>query len=136
VGIEKVKKPLNKKSFVIMVLRRGSYKWPPRNEVLKSARVDRGMYQCNVCKTVVGRKDISLDHITPVVSLSGFTTWDEYIDRMYCDASGFQAICTVCHDKKTAMERELRKEKRLEKKLTFRKKRAKIKKIYVAKRSR
>lgn len=134
-----MKKPLNKKSFVIQVLRRGSYRWPPRNEVLKNARVARGQYRCKLCDTVVGRKDITLDHIHPVVSLSGFSTWDDYIERMYCDVDGFQAICASCHDNKTALEREIRVEKRKEKKtLTSRKKRAIIRtrKKHVVKRSR
>lgn len=127
-------KIVNKKAFIVQVLRRGSYRWPPRNEAMKRARIARGVYKCESCQTEVGRKDVSLDHIISVVPLSGFTTWDEYIERMYCDADGFACICNPCHDAKTAAERVIRNQHKQQKKLTGGKKRAKIK--HVVKRSR
>lgn len=101
-------KLFNKKAFVIAILRRGTYKYPPRNECLKKSRVDRNQYQCNHCKLLFTRKEVHIDHINPVVKISGFTTWDEYIDRMYPDESGFQTLCVSCHDNKTIKENEQR----------------------------
>jgi hypothetical protein len=60
----------------------------------------------------VGRKkltNIFVDHINPIVDpIEGFITWDEYIDRMFCEKDNLQLLCGECHDKKTLAERELR----------------------------
>lgn len=103
------------KSFIISLLRKGTYKWRPRNEALKLAKVGQDgrafLYKCSHCGGIFKRKEIQIDHIDPVVDLDkGFTTWDEYIARMFCDISGFQILCTGCHDMKTQLEREYRKD--------------------------
>lgn len=125
----KVRKPFNLKAFIINLLRRGTYRYPPRNEVLKRARVERGVYKCEKCSKLVDRHDITLDHILPVVDpLVGYVNWDVYISRMYCDESGFAAICTTCHDVKTAGENQTRRKTKAEKNAGRRTKRAKAKK--------
>ena len=49
------------------------------------------------------------DHIVPVVDPAvGFTTWDEFIDRMFVEKEDFQAVCGGCHAIKTAEERAIR----------------------------
>ena len=100
------------KSFVIATLRRGSLYWPFRSEALKAARVDRGLYQCNICKKAFSRKEVTLDHIHSVVSLSGFTNWDDYLRRMFPKAESFQVLCRPDHDAKTKEESMLRKLKK------------------------
>jgi hypothetical protein len=98
------------KKFLIPKLRSASYKWIYRNNCIKASRVDRGKYKCACCGDIVGPKDYVLDHIEPIVPVeTGFTTWDDYINRMFCDESGFQLICKVCHDSKSLVEREMRK---------------------------
>ena len=61
-----------------------------------------------------------LDHIEPVIGLSGFQRgswdWDEYINRLFCDEEGFQVLCAGCHQSKTYLEDQLRKEYRQKKK--------------------
>ena len=94
-------------------------KWPPKNKVKTDARVERGKYRCNQCKKVVPasvKKDgkrvnnVSVDHIKPVVNPStGFTTWDDYVERLFVEKEKLQALCKVCHDKKTKEEREQKK---------------------------
>ncbi len=108
-------KPLNIKSFIIQLLRRGTYKWPPRTEAMRLARVERGKYNCAMCSELFGPKAIKVDHIKPVVDVTtGFQTWDIYIARMYPeDPKEFQILCIECHDSKTAVERELRKKYRV-----------------------
>ena len=102
-------KKFNRKNWITSTLRRASYRWPPRNEALKKARVDRGLYQCAVCQECFSQKDIKIDHIQPVVSLKeGFTTWDDFMERLFCDVEGFQILCDPCHDAKTAIEDTLR----------------------------
>ena len=92
------------------------------------ARVKRGEYVCAACGKGMGTttwrtyksgkkkgqpkkvKDAVVDHIEPVVDpLIGFTTWDSYIERMFCEVDNLQVICHDCHEMKCAEERELRK---------------------------
>lgn len=101
-------------------LRSNSLQWPPRNEALKLARVDRGRYVCAGCGEVCGRKDVHLDHIDPIVDVEhGFQDWNTLIERLFCYEEGFQVLCKYCHDTKTEMEKVLRekfKKKRKEEK--------------------
>lgn len=56
-----------------------------------------------------GRKKINnvfVDHIEPIVDpKTGFTTWEDYIERMFCETDGLQLLCGECHDKKSMDER-------------------------------
>lgn len=104
----------NRKSFIIQQLRRASYKYPPRNEALKLARVDRGLYACRTCADINRRESVVLDHIDPVVDPSkGFTNWDDYVNRMFPETEGFQCICRKCHEVKTKKENLSRKSKKV-----------------------
>ncbi len=51
---------LDLKAFVIMILRRGSYKWYARTEALRAARISRGIYRCAHCKLEFKKKEIQL----------------------------------------------------------------------------
>lgn len=107
----KVKQPNSFRGWLVWQLRRTSYKWPPRNEALRKARIERGKYRCAKCKKIYGNKEISLDHIQPVVDPKiGWAGFEEYIKRLFCPVEGFQVLCDRCHDKKTAREKEIRKE--------------------------
>lgn len=102
-------KPFNLKAFIIATLRRASYRFPNRNKAMQAARVERGLYLCNYCKKVFPRQEIKVDHVIPVVSIQGFTTWDEYINRMFPEPEGFQILCEADHSIKTKMENQARK---------------------------
>jgi hypothetical protein len=107
------KKTFSKKAFIIASLRKASYRWSPRTAAFTAARVSRGLYCCNLCKGEFSNKEVALDHVNPVVDpVEGFTTWDEYIKRMFCEVDGFQVLCDTCHTSKTMTERELRKQYR------------------------
>lgn len=105
------------RSFIIRILRRGSYKWPARNAVLKRARVDRGQYQCAICgpgKTY-DRHSIALDHIHPMIDPAiGFIDWNTLIPRLFCDESNFQVLCDEHHKLKSKDENAIRKQTRQE----------------------
>jgi hypothetical protein len=93
------------------VLRRASRFWKPAQICKANARIHRGLYKCSnpLCAKVVGQKEIKIDHIEPVVPVEGADSWDIVIDRLFCSVEGFQALCKVCHDKKTFMENEKRR---------------------------
>ena len=110
------------RNFIISMLRRGSGSWAPKQEVKKAARVSRGIYECAGCGQEVtasvkvdGKRvsNVFVDHINPVVDPSvGFTTWDEYIERMFCEADNLQLLCKSCHDSKTKQERQIATERK------------------------
>lgn len=97
------------KYFIIHALRRCSYRWRPRGEAKAAARISRGIYVCNICKEQFRDKEVQVDHIIPVVSTEGFTTFDEYIERMFPQIDGFQVVCKPCHKEKTSNENLERK---------------------------
>lgn len=103
------------RSILISVLRRFSRFWHPSKVVLDRARIARGVYQCSSCSKIVGPKEIKIDHIEPVVPLQGFTTWDDFINRLFCDETGLQAICKDCHKTKTDKENSDRRSCKKEK---------------------
>ena len=105
----KKKKPQNRATFVKGILRRGSFHWKARNEALVAARVSRGKYMCKTCGDLFGPKEVDLDHNEPVIDPKrGFTTWDDYIERLYCDVENFSVLCKSCHSAKTCQEDILR----------------------------
>ena len=75
-----IQKPFNLKSFVIATLRRSSYRWRPREDARRLARVGRNQYTCKICNNVFTRKETKVDHIIPVVPLSGWISFDNFID--------------------------------------------------------
>ena len=61
------------------------------------------------------RHSIAVDHRTPVVDpLTGWTNWDDYVERMFCEESGFDILCHDHHDEKTKGENLIRKQTRAE----------------------
>jgi hypothetical protein len=103
----------NFKSFIISTLRRASYKWKPRSEALNKVKQGRNQYKCEGCGEIFGRKDIQIDHRSPVVDPTiGFVDWNTFIERLFVEVDGYQALCKkTCHYNKTQKERELRKKK-------------------------
>lgn len=113
-------------SFIKSALRAATLKWPPKFAVKKQARKERGIYLCAgynrdahlVPATLPpkpGNKrridNAVVDHILPVVPETGFTTWDEVIDRMFCDSTGLQLLCHECHKEKTNNESKIRNDR-------------------------
>lgn len=106
-------------SFITSVIRRGFTRWPPKFEVLNNAKQGKKInestrrlaehYQCNVCKGSFIGKEVEVDHINPIVPVSGFVSWDSFIDNLFCELSNLQVICKTCHAKKSKLENEERK---------------------------
>lgn len=109
-------------SFIKSLLRQGTRRWAPIQNTKKEARVSRGLYECNTCKRHVAptyrdgrnrKQNIFVDHIEPIVDPAvGFTTWDDCIQRMFCEKDNLQLMCKDCHDKKSQEEKEIAKQRR------------------------
>lgn len=119
-------KGLNFKSWLIAVLRRATYKWPPRYQTLNKARVERGIYKCAKCQLNHPRKNVVADHINPVVPVTRKTLdfskskdIGDYVLGMFPLENGWQTLCKECHKIKSTEENNQRK---INKKLTSKKK--------------
>lgn len=99
----------NLRHWLTNKVRRLSYQWPPRKDAIKKARLERGIYRCNICEGKFGPKEIQLDHIEPVVNEEdGFIDWNIYLERLFCAEEGFQVLCKPCHEAKTFLENQIR----------------------------
>lgn len=97
------------RSFVKNTLRRASLKWKYRSEALKLARKERGLYECAMCKNLCKNGQYILDHILPVVPITGSDiTIEQWIRGLLVKAEEFQVLCKVCSDAKTAIEDKMR----------------------------
>lgn len=105
-------------SFIKGVLRSATNRWGPKHTAKNKAKVARGKYMCANCQQVVPPTtkinnkrvhNIFIDHIIPVVGPEGFTTWDDFISRLFCEEDNLQLLCKDCHDVKTLHEKEERK---------------------------
>lgn len=103
-----------KKSFVINVLRRGTYRWPGRWKAEKRSHLpEEKRYYCEECGLVCRKKDTQMDHILPVIPVeksTETTTLDEIAERMYPFTEGWQRLCKECHKVKTDAENAQRRE--------------------------
>lgn len=103
------------KSFIKSLLRKGTMRWGPVNTTKKAAWVERGKYLCAECKQVVplkkdGKKNVFVDHkISATDSVEGFTTWDDFIEGLFCEEENLQVLCKNCHDIKSKEEAELKR---------------------------
>lgn len=108
------------RSWIISLLRRGTMRFPPRNDALKAAKTEKKInektgrmaqhYRCAMCLGEFPAKGVCVDHIEPVIQPGmGFVSWDEYIARMFCPIANLQVLCGACHDIKSAQERKERK---------------------------
>ena len=106
-------------AYVKGVLRNGTIRYPPRYEVLNAAKRGKQVnistgriaehYECAECHGLFPATMVVVDHIEPVVPVSGFTNWHDVVIRMYCPASGMQVLCKPCHKVKSNEENALRK---------------------------
>jgi len=79
-------------------------------------------HECENCgRTKLSTGKIFVDHIDPVVPLGTPTSelgWSEYVERLFCSMDNLWAICDICHDHKTTLENDIRKQWRYYKKGT------------------
>lgn len=95
----------------------------------KKAHVARGEYRCECCNEVVPPtyydeekrkrvKNIFVDHIKPVVDpTTGWTTWNDVVEGLFCEIDNLQLLCGACHKIKSQEEIDLAKIRRAKEKL-------------------
>lgn len=109
-----------KHSFIVSVLRSGTRRYPPKYECLADAYVGQLInkktgrlckhYRCAMCGEVFPSSEVNVNHIEPVVSIeNGFTTWDDFIERLFCVKELLNVLCKPCHDVLTKEENEQRR---------------------------
>jgi 5-methylcytosine-specific restriction endonuclease McrA len=115
------------KSFITSCLRGGFRRYPPKYEVLKEAFVGKKInentkrlsahYRCNSCGECFPTSEVQVDHVDPIVDPDiGFTSWDDFIYRLFCPKSNLQVLCKSCHTIKTKKENNTRKKNASDKK--------------------
>jgi 5-methylcytosine-specific restriction endonuclease McrA len=58
-------------------------------------------------------KGVFVDHIIPVVDPAvGWTTWDDIVDRLFCEPDNLQLLCKECHSVKSLEEIDIAKKRR------------------------
>lgn len=135
---KKKKAKYNKNSQIRSAIRRTFSRSPLVQDVIKRARSEHDQfnkdgslskrkavrYTCAECGEMFMRKNIAVDHISPVIPVDKeFESWDKFIDRLFCDEDNLQVLCSYklkdkdkfggepsCHHKKTQQERKERKE--------------------------
>lgn len=113
-------------------LRRIHMHCPQRAKALKRCKVDVSTHECEFCgdyyysgssdkryqglvekypdKNVLKGK-LDLDHEHQVIEpKKGYADWNTYIERLWCAAEDYNAICKPCHAEKTAKEAKERAE--------------------------
>lgn len=104
------------KAFIIAALRSATRRYPPKFQTLNEAKTEKKInertgrlaqhYRCSGCDNQYTAKEVQVDHVRPVVEpTQGFTTWDNYISRLFCSKDNLQVLCTTCHKLKTAKEK-------------------------------
>lgn len=86
---------------------------PLRQKAILEARIPGTQkpfqHVCAECGERVTLGELRVDHIEPMVPVTGFVSWDDTIGNLFCSADNLQVLCKPCHDVKSAHEREERK---------------------------
>lgn len=94
--------------FIRSALRSAFQKWGPKHEAKKQAKVQYNTYVCAHCDGWFGSSQVEVDHIVPAGSLKCYDDLPGFVERMFCEADGFQVLCKECHQTKTNEERKCR----------------------------
>lgn len=118
------------KGRIVQSLRKLSLSYDERYRAKLKTKVAPSIYKCQHCGILIydGASDIDkvceknkiarnkiiagkmhMDHIEPMIDpAKGFESWDKLIDRLFCDSSGYQGLCSDCHRLKTDDENKVR----------------------------
>lgn len=62
-------------------------------------------YLCANCKNYFPDKEVNVDHIIPVGTLTCYGDLPGFVQRLFVEVEGLQTLCKKCHDAKTKKER-------------------------------
>lgn len=107
-----------KRSFVMSALRKAQ--WPVKYEALKLSRCGKminpatgkpcNAHLCPICNQQHIEANMAIDHIEPIIPITGHDSYDAIIDRLLCELDGYQVICKPCHKEKSNGENKMRRE--------------------------
>lgn len=94
-------------------LRRLSMFWKPSLAAIKLAQVSapgphgrKWLFRCASCAGLFMRKEVQIDHVTPVGSLKSLEDLPGFVERLLPeDPAAFQILCKSCHNKRTKEQR-------------------------------
>lgn len=67
--------------------------------------------KCAVCGKPEAKSYMEVDHIDPIIPVDSALedmSWDQVIDRIWCEPENLQVVCESCHKEKTKAERKQR----------------------------
>ncbi len=117
------------KNMIVSYARRLSGSWPPRTAAKDKAKVAPALHRCAKCGSlnyegdskknydkyvlqfpndIVNNDGIEMDHIVPVVLVTGWTSWDHFFDSVFCPEENYRALCSSCHKSKSLHENSYR----------------------------
>lgn len=70
--------------------------------------MSRGLYRCAACGGHFKSTEVVVDHVSPVVPVSGWISFDSFVENLFCEVENLQTLCKECHKDKTATEAKLR----------------------------
>lgn len=102
--------------LILSTIRRAWNRYPERIGALYRQKLAYGIYSCEECLEPKRRKQIEVDHIIPVVPVTGLDSIEGYITRLFCNRNGLRILCKGCHRSKSNKENVIRMEVRRKKK--------------------
>lgn len=76
--------------------------------------------KCETCGNMEAKSNVQVDHVKPVISVTETLedlTWDELVNRLWCEEQNLAIICIPCHKVKSKQENKERREFKKAKKL-------------------
>jgi 5-methylcytosine-specific restriction endonuclease McrA len=67
--------------------------------------------KCALCGQPEAKSYMEVDHISPIIPVDSTLesmSWDEVINRTWCDENNLQVVCPPCHKEKTRAESKQR----------------------------
>lgn len=117
------KNHMDLKKWLVPHLRNIARQWPEKNKARDRAKIRvavghfkngkieyRTMFKCAGCQENFIREETAVDHIFPVVEVTGFVDWNTYVSRLFCDSASLQVLCNFCHTSKSNCENTERRE--------------------------
>lgn len=84
----------------------------PNHEDLTRPRV-KTWYRCAVCNKAFAAHELEVDHVIPIIPVNQTLddlSWDELVERIWCDVANLSVLCKTDHKAKSKLENKQRRE--------------------------